>query len=558
MDVLKELLDNARKLLGQMSSTQRASIVTMIITVSSLLVLIVWLGSIGEKKTNVPLPITIPLKDSETYKKMLEDKGITGVGYDDVNQLLLVPPEKRSEAMAILAVNNAIPETHGDGFEKMLEKTKFTDSGIITAEKLRVALQNEVARMVEAIDGVERAEVIYTSAERKPLFRAPYRQRAAVKVTMKMGRNLNQPMADAIIALVTFARSGLDEKDVVVTDQKGSHFRNDDENAIGKIAFKGQELNLLTSERARRDIEACVRLMIPSSEVYAWVDTKWNMDQKTVHREEILQGMPTLVTTRKIADHSSDRPSNVVGVNPNVSRSTNMNGGGNGREVARDFSRSEKDTRFENGKEMTNLTVAPVISSQTAVVVVHLPPQRVLDKSGKPVYELGQDGKPLPDVNGNPKIKMVSMGELKGAQLTALERSVRKAAGMLDGAQNMEVEISQVPWMPDLEGDKSPDKEDSFRRLLSENVASIFMMGILLVALFFVYRLAKRSIPAEEIELPDSADFGNLFAPAHLSDQDRAQADFEQMRDQVGDFIEEDPAKAASIIRRWMVTRESY
>ena len=72
MDVLKELLDNARKLLGQMSSTQRASIVAMVATVAALLVMVVWLGSISEKKTRVPLEITIPMKDAEAIIDYIE------------------------------------------------------------------------------------------------------------------------------------------------------------------------------------------------------------------------------------------------------------------------------------------------------------------------------------------------------------------------------------------------------------------------------------------------------------------------------------------------------
>ena len=153
---------------------------------------------------------------------------------------------------------------------------------------------------------------------------------------------------------------------------------------------------------------------------------------------------------------------------------------------------------------------------------------------------------------------MVSRPELQGEELRALERSIRNVAGMQEGAQNMTVEVSQVPWLPEMDTEKIDEKVDSLQKLLTENVASIFMMIILLVALFFVYRLAKRSIPAEEVDLPESADFGGMFTPAHLTDEDRAQADFEQMRDQVGEFVEEDPAKAASIVRRWMVTREGY
>lgn len=560
MDVLKELLDNARKLLGQMSSTQRASIVAMVATVGALLVMIVWLGGMTEKKTKVPLEITVAAKDFETIRGLLLAEKIGEPEYDNEHQLILVNPEDKHKALMVLAKNNAIPANHGDTFEQALEKVKFTDTQPVTAERFRTALENEVAMMIETIDGVDKAKVIYNAAERKPLFRAPFRQRASVVVSMKLGKQLDQKMADTIINLVTFARSGLDEKDVVVTDQKGAHFRKDDENSIGRLAAKGLELSHVTSEKARREIEECVRRIIPASEVYAWVDTKWNMDQKNTHEEEILAGQPIQTNTKKIKDLATEKTANVVGTNPNVSRTTNIANNGAGREITRQYDRADKDVRMENGKKVTDLVTAPVINSQTVSVVVHLPPRPATDpKTGKPVYELGEDGKPLTDpYTKGPKVKMASMKELSGEELRALERSIRNVAGMPEGAQNMSVEISQVPWLADLDNTKPPEEENTLQKLLSENVASIFMMFVLLAAIFFVYRLAKRSIPAEEVDLPDGADFGGLFTPAHLTDEDRAQADFEQMRDQVGEFVDEDPAKAASIVRRWMVTREGY
>ena len=548
MDVLKELLDNARKLLGEMSSTQRASIVTMVITVASLLVLIVWLGSMGEKRINVPLEVRVSLADSESYKTMLTAGGITFVDYDDKEGLLLVPEAEKRKALVILAQNKAIPADSGMGFEEALKQREFTDTKDVSADRSRIALQNEVAKMIQGINGISRAKVIYSDGERRPLFRTPYRQRAAVEVTMELGRSLNQNIADTIVSLVTFARAGLDEKDVVVTDQKGSNFRKDDDNSISQMAGKEFELNRIVSERARREIEDCVRRTIPNSEVYAWVDTKWDMTRKTSFEKEILQGLPTQVITRKIKDETSDRPANVVGTQPNLRRSTHMESAG-GREVMRKYERGDKDTRFEHGKRETHMTFAPEIKSQTISVVVHLPPRTVTGKDGAPATE---------DNASKPEEKMQSLPELKGEELARLERSIRKVAGMLEGAQNMEVEITQVPWTPEMEVDKDAEKVDRLREFLNANVVSLVMMGILLMAIYLVYLQAKRSIPAEEVELPESADFGGMFSPAHMTDEDRAQQDFEQMRDQVGEFIDEDPAKAASIVRRWMTTREGY
>ncbi len=558
MDVIKELLDNARKLLGEMSSTQRASIVTMIITVASLFVLIIWLGSINEKKINVPLEVKVSLAESEQYKTLLLAGGITEVEYDMEAGLLMVPEAQKRKALVILAENKALPTDTGDGFEAALEKVKFTDTKPITAERMKNALQTEVARMIEDIKGISKAEVIYTSAERKGLFRQPYRQRAAVKVTTEMNRKLDQGLAETIINLVTFARAGLDENDVSVTDQFGNNFRKDTDSSINMMAVKEIKLNSITSERARREIESCVRKIIPDSEVYAFVDTKWDMTRKVVNKREILEGRPNRIIQRKIDDNSSDKPSNVVGTQPNIRRSTNMETGTQ-REIMRSYKRQDKDTNITLGELKSEEVIAPTIKSQTVAVVVHLPAVPTFDANGKPVYEKDASGNQVLNPNtGAPLVKLKAYAPLEGDKLLALESSVRKVAGMLDGADNMEVQISQIPWTPTLEPDKRKVKVDYLREFLNENVVQLVMMAILMIAIYLVYLQAKRSIPAEEVELPDTSDFGGVFSPMSLSEEDRNQADFEQMRDQVGDFIDEDPSKAAGIVRRWMNSREGY
>jgi flagellar biosynthesis/type III secretory pathway M-ring protein FliF/YscJ len=42
-----------------------------------------------------------------------------------------------------------------------------------------------------------------------------------------------------------------------------------------------------------------------------------------------------------------------------------------------------------------------------------------------------------------------------------------------------------------------------------------------------------------------------------LSDVDKANAQFEQLRGKVADLVEEDPRRAAGLVRRWM-TKENY
>ncbi len=557
MEVIRQLMENARKLLGQMSSTQRASVVTMIITVASLLTLIIWIGSRDEKELNVPLDISVSLKDSDEYTSMLRAQNIEAE-YDAKNQVLLVPEDKKYDALIILAKENALPDDGGTSFEQALKDTQFTDTKEITQERFKLALSSEVAKMIQRMDGIKTAKVIYQGGERKALFRMPFKQRASVMVETSMGKPLTRNLADAIISLVAYSRSGLSPNAVLVTDQEGRHFRAEGEDSVSGLAATAMDLNNKTNLKVSEKIEECVRKIIPNSEVYAWVDTKWDMTRKQVQRHEILEGKAKDITSRKISDKSSDTPGNVVGTQPNIRTNTNMAPGGSGREIMREYNRQDKHTLMELGYEDTNLVYDPVIRSQTVSVVVHLPYQYTKDANGNWVTEKDADGKDIinPDT-GEPMRLRSPLPRLEGDALTALERSVAKVAGILDGSNNMEIQIEQVLWRPQLEPDKRKEKVDRLKDFLTDNVVALILLFILFAAIYFLYLQAKRSIPAEEVELPET-DALTMATGGSFSEADRLQADFENMRDQVGDFIDEDPVKAAGIVRRWMASRDGY
>lgn len=182
-----------------------------------------------------PLEVTISAAESERVLKMLREECLPAE-YDQAARLILVPVAEKRRALMLLAKNNMLPVVSNGEFERVVEETvreKNRTAGRpvedprseIAQHRLIGALQDEVARMIETIDGVANARVIYTAAERKPLFRAPFRMRAAVVVTMKDGREMTDQLAQTLIELVVFARSGQEREDVVVTDRAGRVFR---------------------------------------------------------------------------------------------------------------------------------------------------------------------------------------------------------------------------------------------------------------------------------------------------------------------------------------------
>lgn len=557
MDVLKQLLDDARRVLRDMTTTQRAAVVTMIVTVGMLLFFMIFLGSLGHDKDMIPLPMTVAPGDADEIRSRLSSQGLTSE-YNLEAQRILIPAAQRDRTVMYLARENILTREAGSGFEDMIRAVSVMDPQDIVGEKMNIALQNEVAWMIESLDDVKSARVVYSAPQRRRLFTPPSRERASVKVEMALGRTMSQPLADTIIRLVAYARTGLDPQDVMVSDQTGRNFLLAEDDSIDQIAIKQQELNRKKNEETRRKVEDVIRAQFRSTpiDVFAFIDTEYDLTVRESRSRTIVAGPAASTIRRSISDSSTSRPASPVGEQPQIRRATNMDAGPPGMVTEREYNEKSSETRNQHGYEETFTRPDPTIRKQTISVVVHLPFDWKRDGEGNFVIVTDEAGREVIDPETRqPKRERVPVPPLEGAELTALYNSVARAAGILEGAENREIEITQVPWVEPLLPDVTrEDAATQIMQVLKANVMPILLLMSILAAVYFLYMQAKRALPAEQ-HLQKAGE-EESFGPAPMSEEEKANAEFEHLRGQVGDFVAEDPTKAASIVRRWMVNRE--
>ncbi len=555
MDVLKQLIQDAQGVLKNMSSTQRVSVVTMLITVMALLAFVAYLGSMGKTSTNVPLPMTFAAADMTDIKGQLEAAGITPIELNLDEKQILVPMEMRSKAILFLAKNKILPSDSASGFEAMLKQVAFSDTPEVTHEKMTVALQNEIEWMVESLDVVKEARVIYSKSDKPSLFRPNYRQRATVQVTTSLGKELDQPTAETIIRLVAYACAGLEEKDVIVTDQKAQHFRISDTDALNNIAKSKIDQQEQMNNRTRDKIEELLRVAVPDCEAFVFVDAKWDMTRKTISEHEVIEG-PAL---RKIKQSTSDKtrsgPAAETGVRPNVGRASLISGGS---VESRDYNSKYSDDNYQNGHRDTQTVISPEVKSMTISAVVHLPYEYHMENN-EWVYEKDAAGNPVVEkATGKPIRQKFARSLLNDEEKAALERNIRKAAGMLSGQENMEVELMQVAWTPPLEpAPPAPTTYDYIFDFMKSNVVPLVLLGVLFAVVYFIYMQARRSIPSDDMRIPSDEELG-LSGSRQLSAEEAANAEFQDLREKIGEVVAESPEKAAGLLRRWMQAREGY
>ena len=539
MDVMTRLLANMQRIWRQMSNLQRMSIWMAGLAVAASLGVMVFIGSTGKDTTTIPLPPRVPAEQWEEYKALLEEKGVKAQ-YDLESERIIIPNEQRNEAMLVLAGNKLLGKDAYVGFAEMIEKVSYSTTNEHRKTMMLTARQNELQRMIAAIDGIESATVILSTNEDKLVFgRQRIRPRASVKVSMGLGKQLTQDVADTIIQLVAASTQELDADAVVVVDQNGQHFRSQDGNSVAARARTRDEMQETQSRKIQGKVEELCRAFLPGVEAFAFVDLSLDMDERETEKYDILPGQPLRERTDKMTRESTQRPAEVTGVTPNQVRSANLGGGG-GQQTRDVMSRKQSDVTNENGRLIERHKYAPGDRKRMSVsVVLQLPYEYEVDEKTK---------EPVRDAAGQPKRK--SIAALTEAQQARLLTSIKNSAGL---ETIRDIEISQVEWRPPLDGIAAPATAGDKLLAFAEKHAVVLIMTALVgMVLIMLWGQIVRALPAEEIMPELQASL------ARAQEGEEGEADpnnnFEILREKVADIIAEDPKKAASVLRRWMVS----
>jgi flagellar biosynthesis/type III secretory pathway M-ring protein FliF/YscJ len=535
MPVLQELGENAQKVYREMSVTQRLSIAMTGITVLLALGMVALVGWMSEDRGLVPLPIRVPAAQYDELKQLLIEAGMNPT-YDRTDQTVNVPVDQHREAYMLLASNDMLDDASAQGFEEMLAKIDYTVNESTRQDMMMVAKQNELARMIGTMHQVESAKVVFAGGDRKRLG-PPIPPRASVMVTTRLGQKVNQSVADTIIALVAGSMSGLQKQKVVVTDEAGQHFyarSDDDPSILARDRIKQQRA---VESDYRQKVEELVRSYYPGSEVFAFVNAVLDLDSKSTETREILEGQPLRIIEEKEEQESTETEGAPVGTQPNVARQVNTGGGGR---VHSTYSRKFGDQTNENGSRVTSTRkTTGKVEDLSVSLVMHLEPEVKRDP---------ETGQPERDEQGNIVREAAAM--LTEDQVLDLKRKVAGGLGILDRWQDVEVKQVQIPPYH-LEVDEE-DWAGMLAAFVKANITGIVLSGFVLVGLIMIWSQVRRVIPGEDLSDLES-ELAEEEPEEEVSDEERANAQFEQMRERVSEMVDEDPRKAASLVKRWLV-----
>jgi flagellar M-ring protein FliF len=266
---------------------------------------------------------------------------------------ILVPADQVTKLRMALAQDN-LPAA-GVGYEIFDKTDTFgTTAFVQNINRLR-ALEGELARSIQTIDGVESARVHLVIPERQIFSRND--QTPSASVVLKTRAVMDRGQVAAVQHLVAAAVAGLSPDRVAIVDDRGNLLAGGEERSGPNAAAADEDQNTTEYEdRLRQRIESIVASVVGAGHVRAQVAADMTYNHTSTTSESYDPDSKVIRSTQTVEQNSSDTNGNtqdavsVANALPNAASSTP------GDSSKSSSGRTEETTNYEISKKVTTST----------------------------------------------------------------------------------------------------------------------------------------------------------------------------------------------------------
>lgn len=266
---------------------------------------------------------------------------------------ILVPADQVTKLRMALAQDN-LPAA-GVGYEIFDKSDAFgTTAFVQNINRLR-ALEGELARSIQTIDGVESARVHLVIPERQIFSRDD--QTPSASVVLKTRAVMGRGQVQAVQHLVAAAVASLSPNRVAVVDDRGNLLAGGDEKT-GPDAEAANEEQYTTDyeDRLRQRLESIVASVVGPGHVRVQVAADVNYNHISTTSESFDPDTKVVRSTQTVEQNASDTTGGgqaAVSVANALPGANSTSGGDNGKSSS---GRTEETTNYEISKKVTTST----------------------------------------------------------------------------------------------------------------------------------------------------------------------------------------------------------
>lgn len=236
--------------------------------------------------------------DAAQIAESLEQAGIQ-YRIESGSGAITVPGSQVHDARLKLAAKG-LPSGDGNGFELFDKSASFGTSRFMENARYNRAIEGELARTIEKLQGVESVRVHLAIPKQSVFVREKSKTRASVVLNLFSDVRLDEERISGIVHLVAASVPGLEAEQVTVVDQKGRLLTNSGSTGIAASSSQLAYTRSLESLYVQRikDIlvpvlgEASVRAQVVADVDFTTVETtteSYQPDNRAIRSEETLE-----------------------------------------------------------------------------------------------------------------------------------------------------------------------------------------------------------------------------------------------------------------------------
>jgi len=229
-------------------------------------------------------------------------------------------PESKVQQARIRLASQGLPQSDAMGIEMIQKDSALGTSSLMEAARYQSALETELARTIDKVQGVQGARVHLALPKPSVFVRDRRRATASVMLQLYPGRRLDPGQVAAIVHLTASSVPELESRDVTVVDQQGTLLSSPDDNGDAAISNRQFEYTRKIEQSLQQRVVDILEPILGPGRVRATVtadmdftvteQTRENYDpQKTAVRSEQLanderkggaesQGIPGALTNQ--------------------------------------------------------------------------------------------------------------------------------------------------------------------------------------------------------------------------------------------------------------------
>ena len=265
---------------------------------------------------------------------------------------ILVPADQVTKLRMALAQDN-LPAA-GVGYEIFDKSDAFGTTAFVQNINHQRALEGELSRSMQTIEGIQSARVHLVIPERQIFSRDD--QQPSASVVLKTAGRLDRGQVLAIQHLVAAAVAGLSPDRVAIVDDRGNLLAGGDDKSGPDALARNQDEDTTNYENGLRSrIESIVASVVGPNHVQVQVAADINYNHTQTTSEDYNPDSKVVRSTQTIEQNSS----NTSGNNNAVSVANALpNAQASGGDASKDTSgRTEETTNYEISKKVTTSTV---------------------------------------------------------------------------------------------------------------------------------------------------------------------------------------------------------